>query len=999
MQGSKELLERPGAQSEHVSWHASADLGGSGDARGRGTTRGDSQISTMTDFTHFTHLEGLSPDEEDFQDDNAPRGETHTFMKMFTSKFSIRNLLVLMFALQLAITTIAIWMSWYIEAKNSVSEIAAQYVTQSTRRTVEETLVFLREPVSGVNEIKRAWLLNYLGFSAADNRPDQYLVRTLQANRQHFTYAYIAAEQDGQWLGCSRTDDGSFAISAGSVSKGFPKWGITAEDKRDTNNEISFTAAGAWDPRTRDWYIAAKNSNSTDTLYTDVYEFTNTKNWGFTAFSGSFDANGNLEYAFGGDVTLDNLNSFLQKEKPLPESEAYIMECSPGEHFGAIVGSSAGQTSNREGDHLVRVKATNANNGLIQDSAKRLLESGACPSQNLEEKGDDLWIWSQKHDIPGLNWIAVVVVPNSALFEGLQTNSLLTIYIAAGIFVVSVLVATFFALRITSPLKKLRSHLDKIAKAEMGEGVQGGLAGETRPESVDSFSMGKGQFSEIQKVVNSQKRALAALKTLRQRNGFLRSQNMELKKAMRALEKRTRSPIPTRCLTIFTGTWNLGNAAPPQSLRSWLPANHDIYAVGCQEGMFGKGSEETFFSTVGSTIGPEYERVVGVSIVDDGIDMANLGGIRMVVYIRKMHIPYVNDIETNKVNTGLGQVIWNKGGVKCSFRLYDMSVCFVSTHLAAHQGKTLDRNKNVYDIMRGLVSKAGLDIDHQHHHVFWVGDLNYRIDIPRDETIALVQQQNWDQLLTADQLLIEKRAGRVFSAFTEAPIAFAPTFKVERKPGTVFESKKMRIPSWCDRVLWRSFPGCEADIVSYFADPSISTSDHKPVGAVFSVNLRLPYISPQPASMAEVVLTDLFVELLEPEELALTDPKVQADAAKGKTRTPSIVAQPTGEDVVYVEIDSEILDMTLRSPSWYLNEQLEAKVLLDVNVSDFNYLETQHLTISVVSRVRGKRVGAAVISMADCSSGSPNFFAGELHQHGLNTGSIRGNIIIRTPEQ
>jgi len=41
-----------------------------------------------------------------------------------------------------------------------------------------------------------------------------------------------------------------------------------------------------------------------------------------------------------------------------------------------------------------------------------------------------------------------------------------------------------------------------------------------------------------------------------------------------------------------------------------------------------------------------------------------------------------------------------------------------------------------------------------HDYVFWCGDFNYRINLPRDEVLDLVQRKEWGQLLDSDQLLV-----------------------------------------------------------------------------------------------------------------------------------------------------------------------------------------------------------------------------------------------------
>lgn len=75
-----------------------------------------------------------------------------------------------------------------------------------------------------------------------------------------------------------------------------------------------------------------------------------------------------------------------------------------------------------------------------------------------------------------------------------------------------------------------------------------------------------------------------------------------------------------------------------------------------------------------------------------------------------------------------------------------------------------------------LPPRAEIDIDSQFHHVFWFGDLNYRVQLQSvdnreraiEDHMAEVQQmidaEKWSSLLAADQLQQELKAHRVRSS-------------------------------------------------------------------------------------------------------------------------------------------------------------------------------------------------------------------------------------------
>ncbi|KAJ9469921.1 Type I inositol polyphosphate 5-phosphatase 13 [Diplonema papillatum] len=105
----------------------------------------------------------------------------------------------------------------------------------------------------------------------------------------------------------------------------------------------------------------------------------------------------------------------------------------------------------------------------------------------------------------------------------------------------------------------------------------------------------------------------------------------------------------------------------------------------------------------------------------------------------------------------------------------------------------------------GAFSPAGSArfLTKMHDHVFFFGDLNYRIDLPYDECLRHVAQKSWPALLCHDQLHKQKAAGEFsFHGFSDATPAFAPTYKYDSGTRTYDSSEKKRVPAWTDRVLW-----------------------------------------------------------------------------------------------------------------------------------------------------------------------------------------------------
>ena len=74
------------------------------------------------------------------------------------------------------------------------------------------------------------------------------------------------------------------------------------------------------------------------------------------------------------------------------------------------------------------------------------------------------------------------------------------------------------------------------------------------------------------------------------------------------------------------------------------------------------------------------------------------------------------------------------------------------------------------------------ELTDQFHHLFFIGDLNYRIDMKESSVHNLIKQQNWEELVECDQLKLSQKGGKAFEGFQEGALNFPPTFKFV--PGT-----------------------------------------------------------------------------------------------------------------------------------------------------------------------------------------------------------------------
>jgi hypothetical protein len=261
------------------------------------------------------------------------------------------------------------------------------------------------------------------------------------------------------------------------------------------------------------------------------------------------------------------------------------------------------------------------------------------------------------------------------------------------------------------------------------------------------------------------------------------------------------------------------------------------------------------------------------------IAIHSLGGIQCALYCHRDVLGNVEMINIADVTCGVGNVFHNKGaiGVYLKMKRQDSDdsglikstrMLFITGHLAAHVKNVDARNNDFRRIISELEAQAPArflrpkrnrdgspaECDGEHllssmDHVFFAGDLNYRIDLPREyveRCITNIKKCRSEEkstpseeagvlmkkLLRRDQLLQTIASGRAFADFNEGNIDFLPTFKFDKGTSNYDTSAKQRVPAWTDRILFRSK---KVRVLEYQSASNAKHSDHRPVFGTFQV--------------------------------------------------------------------------------------------------------------------------------------------------------------------
>uniref|UniRef100_A0A3Q3IRW5 phosphatidylinositol-3,4,5-trisphosphate 5-phosphatase n=1 Tax=Monopterus albus TaxID=43700 RepID=A0A3Q3IRW5_MONAL len=454
-------------------------------------------------------------------------------------------------------------------------------------------------------------------------------------------------------------------------------------------------------------------------------------------------------------------------------------------------------------------------------------------------------------------------------------------------------------------------------------------------------------------------------------------------------------------ISIFIGTWNMGSVPPPKSVTSWVLCRglgktldemtvtipHDLYVFGTQENSV---CDREWVESLRAMLKEQTE------LDYKPIAVQTLWNIKIAVLVKAEHENRISHVGMSSVKTGIANTLGNKGAVGVSFMFNGTSFGFVNCHLTSGNEKIARRNQNYLDILRllslGDKQLSSFDISLRFTHLFWLGDLNYRLDMDIQEILNYINRKEFEPLLKVDQLNLEREKNKVFLRFAEEEISFPPTYRYERGSRDTYIWQKQKatgmrtnVPSWCDRILWKSYPETHTVCNSYGCTDDIVTSDHSPVFATFEVGVTSQFVSKKglPKSSEQAYIEFESIEAI----------------VKTASRTKFFIefySTCLEEFKKSYENDSQSSDnINFLRVGWSNKQLTTLKPLL----SEIEYLQDQHLLLTVKSLDGYESYGECVLALKSMIGSTAQQFHTYLSHRGEETGNIRGSMRVRVPSE
>lgn len=410
-------------------------------------------------------------------------------------KIPLRIVLIAPFVLLIVLAVGLVGYLSFFNGQQAVNTVAGQLRGEITARIEEHLHTFLETPHL-INQINATLL-----------RQDELKANDANALERHFwqqiqifdsvTSIYFGNSAGGL-VNAGRegaTDARYVIVTDGFVSGPFHKY---ATDSRGKRTEL-LTTVPDFDARKRPWYTGAMARG--DAVWSEIYILFTGQDMAIAASRPVYDDQQRLLGVVSVDIFLSHLSNFLRSIEVGETGQSFIID-----RAGLLVAVSTAEqpfTEPAQDGVRRRLQASDSAIPLVRSAARFLTAQFGdyhhiTTAQQLEFELDGERQFLQVapvQDNYGLDWLIVVVAPESDFMAQIQANNRLTIILIGVALLLAVGVGVVTARWISGPILRLNASAQALAKGEWRQIATVDWIGELS-ELTSSFNRMAGQLQQ-----------------------------------------------------------------------------------------------------------------------------------------------------------------------------------------------------------------------------------------------------------------------------------------------------------------------------------------------------------------------------------------------------------------------------------------------------------------------------------------------------------------------
>ena len=386
-----------------------------------------------------------------------------------TSKIPLRLVWVVPFVLQIVA---AVGVTGYLSFRNgqkAVNELATQLRSEVGARIDQHLDSYLLTPVA-INQMNvdafELGLLDLYKFETAG----RYFWKQMQVFDQVGYISYGLAT--GEYVGAGRwLDDGSITVDELSAQTQWKNYNYAVDSQGKRTELMDVTD---YNFQTEAWY--------TETIRAGKPNWNQAYNWddqpetlSIAANYPIYSDNNTLISIFSVDLILSGISQFLRSLEISPSARTFILE-----RDGLVLASSTEKSYTLVDGEAQRLNILNSNDPLIQATAKHLQDQFGDFRQitttellDFKLNGDRQFVQvSPWQDELGLDWLVVVVMPESDFMRQIYTNTRTTILLCLAALLIAIYFGLITSRWIAQAVRRLSLASAAIAQGDLDQKVE-----------------------------------------------------------------------------------------------------------------------------------------------------------------------------------------------------------------------------------------------------------------------------------------------------------------------------------------------------------------------------------------------------------------------------------------------------------------------------------------------------------------------------------------------
>ncbi|HEY9646779.1 MAG TPA: ATP-binding protein, partial [Chroococcidiopsis sp.] len=387
--------------------------------------------------------------------------------RLLAHRLPLRQLLIVPFVLQVMGAVGVVGFLSFRNGQTAVNDLARQLSRETSLRIDQHLDAYLETPmrITQLNhEMIDLGLLDLTDFETVG----QYFWR--QVKLYHVNFLQFGTPQ-GEYIGAGDYGDGQIKIEEVPYGKSRDS---TIYNVDAAGDRVSVSHRTDFDPRLESWYVVASTSQKPG--WSEIYNWDdNPEIISVAATYPIFNRQRKFIGAIGVDLNLSNISQFLQQLGIGKTGKAFIVERS-----GALVASSVDEPPFRmAGDTAMRLNALESRDPAIRMATQALLDEFGdfrhiqSPQQLMVRINGqrNYLLASPWQDQMGLDWLVVVVIPESDFMTQIRANTRTSLLLCLGALGVAIALGTLTSQWITRPILRLKRASQAIAAGQLDQTV------------------------------------------------------------------------------------------------------------------------------------------------------------------------------------------------------------------------------------------------------------------------------------------------------------------------------------------------------------------------------------------------------------------------------------------------------------------------------------------------------------------------------------------------